>query len=646
MTCFLLLLYRFLYICRLYIVIFLWHLKIEIIFFMGNITLTRRALFTKLLKKLLVNALEKDPLFEKYSRKIYNGRRYSSLTNPKKDVNAKSGSETERVTNVTSGLKPYTGTWSTSEALHLLRRTGFGFKKTDVDILLNLSMNQAVDLVLTIDSTPPTPPVNHYNNEKPDENGLPYGADWTNNAFATNDIGSDTNGNRTSGLSSWSLGLAFNQDITIREKMVLFWYHFIPVDFEFVKQSSNEFSNTNSARICYKYMKMFRDNATGNYKSLIRNMATQPAMMFYLNNQANTKSAPDENFAREVMELFTLGKEEGSQYGEPDVIQAAKVLTGWRVQNLNTTNEATNFVVNVHETSSKRFSAFFNNTVIPNTGAGELDLFIDMIFSKSKVVSEYICRRLYRFFVYYDIDANIEANVIVPLAQHFVANNWNILPVLDKLFKSEHFFDMANRGVYIKSPLDVIVGTMRTFNINYNVADATNYEAQYDLWNTFNYAMYDMQQAMGSIPNVAGWQAFYQKPSFHEYWINSNSIQRRYGLIEYLFYGFDIEKNGYSTRMEVDVIAFVKQFPNAICEDPNLLVNECIKYLVPIDFSLTAKNAIKTQTLLTGQDADYYWSGAWRSYINDPTDMNLQIVKTRVRSLLLTIVEFAEYQLM
>jgi hypothetical protein len=613
---------------------------------MGNITLTRRALFTKLLKRLLVSAQEKDPLFEKYSRKIYNGRRYSSLTNPKKDLTGKSSPETERVTNVTSGLAPYTGTWSTSEALHLLRRTGYGFKKSDVDTLLGLSMTQAVNLILTVDNTPPAPPVNHYNNEKPDENGLPYGADWTNDAFVTNDIGGDTNGNRTSGLSSWSLGLAFNQDITIREKMTLFWYHFIPVDFEFVKQSSNEFCNTNSARICYKYMKMFRDNATGNYKSLIRNMATQPAMMFYLNNQANTKSAPDENFAREVMELFTLGKEEASQYTEADVIQAAKVLTGWRVQDLNTTSEATNFVDKLHDTSTKRFSSFFNNNAIANTGAGELDLFIDMIFSKSKVVSEYICRRLYRFFVYYDIDANIEANVIVPLAQHFVANNWNILPVLDKLFKSEHFFDMANRGVYIKSPLDVIVGTMRTFDLNYNVADASNYEAQYDLWNTFNYAMYDMQQSIGAIPNVAGWQAFYQKPSFHEYWINSNSIQRRYGLIEYLFYGFDIEKNGVTTRMEVNVIAFIKQFPNATCEDPNLLVSECINYLLPIDLSLTAKNAIKTQTLLTGQDSDRYWSNAWKSYQNTPNEMTESIVKTRIRSLLLTIVELAEYQLM
>jgi hypothetical protein len=132
---------------------------------MGNITLTRRALFTKLLKRLSINAQDKDPLFEKYSRKIYNGRRYSSLTNPKKDLTGKSGSETERITNVTSGLAPYTGTWGRSEALHLLKRTGYGFKIKDVDTVLSLGMNQAVNLILTVDNTPPAPPVNHYNNQ-------------------------------------------------------------------------------------------------------------------------------------------------------------------------------------------------------------------------------------------------------------------------------------------------------------------------------------------------------------------------------------------------------------------------------------------------------------------------------------------------
>jgi uncharacterized protein (DUF1800 family) len=607
---------------------------------------TRRQLFNNLINRLSKKAFETDPLFEKYSRKIYNGRRYAA--NPYNDLKTSKGnSEFERVTNITSGLAPYTGAWTTREALHLLRRTGFGFKKTDVDTLLNLSFTNAINLVLNVSPTPPTPPINYYQNQKADENAIPYGADWTNDAFSGYDIGNETNGYRTNALSSWGLGLALNQDITIREKMTLFWYHFIPIDFEIIQQSNNDYANTNSARICYKYMKMFRQNATGNFKTLIRNMATQPAMMFYLNNQANSKNAPDENFAREIMELFTLGKDAAATYTQADVIQAAKVLTGWRVQNLNTNTEATNFVLSRHDTSNKQFSAFFNNTIIPNSGAAELDLFIDMIFSKQKILSEYICRRLYRFFVYYDIDANIETNVIVPLAQFFVASNWNISPVLDKLFKSQHFYDMANRGVYIKSPFDLLIGSMRTFNIAHNVSDQTNHEAQYEVWNLFNYALSEAEQRMGKIPNVAGWQAYYQKPSFHEYWINSNSIQKRFAWIEYIFYGFDMTKNGLTTRIEVNPIAYIQQFSTTICEDPNLLLSECIKYLLPIDLSLTQKNSIKSQTLLSNQASDYYWTGAWLDYLSNPTNMGFQtIVKTRLRSLLLTIVQYAEYQLM
>ncbi|WP_395075192.1 DUF1800 family protein [Flavobacterium sp.] len=618
---------------------------------MANTTkLTRRALFKKLIHEISKNAQEIDPLFEKYSRKIYNGRRYSSLNykNKLKYKNTKDApQELERIGIINSGLNPYTGAWTVSQAIHLLRRTGFGHKKVDVDTLLGLSLNNAVNLILNVNATPPSPPINYYNNIEPDENGLPYGADWTNNAFNSDDIGNDSNGYRTASLAAWSLGLALNQDITIREKMTLFWYHFIPIDFEFVKQSSNRYANTNSARICYKYMKMFRDKGTGNYKSLIREMATQPAMMFYLNNQANSKTAPDENFAREIMELFTLGKDVTNIYSQADVVLAAKVLTGWRVQNLNTTNEVTNFVADKHDESTKSFSSYFSGTVIPNSGAAELDLFIDMIFAKSKTVSEYICRRLYRFFVYYDIDDNVEANVIVPLAQFFVNSNWEILPVLDKLFKSEHFYDMANKGVYIKSPFDLIIGTMRTFDVNINVSDPTNYEAQYELWNTFNYVMGDMEQAMGRIPNVAGWQAFYQKPSFHEYWINSNSIQRRYGLVEGMLYGFDIEKNNLTTRIEAKAIEYVKKFPNSIIEDPNLLVDECIKYLLPIDLSPSQKNILKSQTLLSNQASDYYWTGAWNTYLADTNNVdNMNIVKNRLRNLLLTIVQYAEYQLM
>jgi uncharacterized protein (DUF1800 family) len=612
---------------------------------MENSKTTRRQLFRKLIVRLTNSVQEKDPLFEKYSKKVHTRRKYASEFYKNKITADNASKEAERIRPVTSGLAPYTGTWSSREAIFLLKRTGFGLKKPDVDKLTTLSVGDAVDLVVTINPTAPAPPINNYQFEIPDENDIPYGADWTNNSFAYK--GYYTNYNRVTSLKSWSISLALNQDITIREKMTLFWYHLIPIDTEDILNSGVYFMIENSARLCYRYLKNYRDNATGNYKNLIRNIATQPAMMCQLNNNANTKTSPDENFAREIMELFTIGKDVPNAYTQADIVQAAKVLTGWRIEDLDTPNEKTVFKPELHDTGDKQFSAFFNNTIIRNGGDREIDTFIDMIFTKSEIISQYICRRLYRFFVYYDIDDTTEANVIKPLAQLFVNSNWEILPVLKSLFKSQHFFDMANRGVYIKSPLDFVVGTMRTFNIQHNIADPTNYDLQYRVWRyTFEQASL-MGQIMGEVPNISGWQAFYQKPSYHEYWINSDTVQRRSNEINRFFNGFELFAGTAKHQIEIDFIAFVKQFPATTCQNPNLLIDICVQYLLPIDLSTDQKNKIKTKTLLSNQAADYYWTNSWNDYLANPNDMiKTDEVKKRLKEMLLTIVDLAEYQLM
>ncbi|MFI5131783.1 MAG: DUF1800 family protein [Chitinophagales bacterium] len=625
---------------------------------MGHQHVSRRKFFESLRQKQKAFATDfpgdgqdtDDPLFQLYSRKKLGPREYK--TEELSYEAARLIDDELRVGNVTSGLTPYTGTWTEWEALHLLRRAGFGFKKSHVDTILPMGPGAAVDYIMNINVTPPAPPVNWYNNIFADENALPYGADWTTNFFTTGNVGQSSNSYRMQSLRRWLFGLQLNSDDTIREKMVWFWYHFIPIDFESISQSSNSYINTNCARIFYSYFKLFRDNALGNFKTLIRKVATEPAMMYYLNNQANSASAPDENFARELMELFTLGKDPASQYTQDDVIAAAKVLTGWRVQGLNTANVVTNFVPSAHSTSNKQFSSFFNNTVINYqsgaNGANELDLLVNMIFSKTTVVSQYICRRLYRYFIYYDIDANIETNVIIPLAQTFVNNNWDILPVLKQLFKSQHFFDLANRGVYIKTPFDLVAGTVRTFNVNTTVSDPANYEAQYRVWSNFNDNIcLNMEQQAGTIPNVSGWNPFYQTPSFHQYWINTNTIQKRFKFLQDLFNGYNLTYNGLTTNIKVDVIAFVQLFGNTICADPNQLVATCIKYLIPVDLSTGQQASIKLNTLLSGQTTDSYWTTAWNNYIGAPTNTTfVNTVTTRLKSLLTTIVQLAEYQLM
>lgn len=624
---------------------------------MGTHSLSRRDFFRTLTVK--HDPGTEDPLFQKYSRKTLGPRIYSNEIVSFFNQGAESRNPAEsslRVGNVTSTLAPYTGTWTEREAIHLIRRTTFGLKKADVSALAAMTMSDAVNSILTIDTTAPAPPVNWYNNLAVDAAGIAYGADVTNQAFATSTAeGQTSNHYRMDGLRRWMMGLAIGQTNNIREKMHWFWYHFIPIDFESIFQSSNSYINVNSGRIFYQYMKLFRDNALGNFRTLIRNVATQPAMMFYLNNQANSATAPDENFARELMELFTLGKDPLSQYTQDDVVAAAKVLTGWRVQNMNALTTVTNFVSGSHKTGPKQFSSFFNNTIINRTvvadGGLELDDLLNMIFGKTQVVSEYICRRIYRYFVYYDIDANVEANIITPLAQTFVASNWDIKPVLDRLLKSEHFYDMANRGVYIKSPYDLVIGALRAFNITANVSDATNYEAQYRVWGWFNdSACLPMEQQMGSIPNVSGWNGYYQTPGFHEYWINTNTIQKRFTFLQQIFSGFNLTYNTVTpltTNIKVDVIAFVQQFANATIQDPNLLVSECIKYLLPIDLSSDQRDAIKKSTLLYQQITDAYWTTAWNNYTGAPTNASFKsIVTDRLKNLLYTIVQLAEFQLM
>ncbi len=246
-----------------------------------------------------------DKLFERFSRKELTGRQYAPLPEPEDE-----GHTAARVAAVTTGLTAYSGTWSDEEVSHLLRRTGFGVKLADVTTLKAMTISNAVDAVLTVTTTPSTPsatPLNYYNNISgaTDSSGVLYGADWTgtNMSFGSTSNDGTVDSYRQNSLQAWHWGLWLSGDYTIREKMVQFWHHFIPVDFNDVRNSE-----VNGATLCSDYMKLLRTNATGNFKTLIQDIAKSPAMLVFLSGQYSTASAPNENFGRELMELFMLGK--------------------------------------------------------------------------------------------------------------------------------------------------------------------------------------------------------------------------------------------------------------------------------------------------------------------------------------------------
>jgi len=527
-----------------------------------------------------------------------------------------------------SGLNPYNGAWTVNEVAHLLKRTMFGAAPGDISYFLNKGMDMSVDELLTIPVTPPNPPVKNYTNTglpttDPDYN-IAQGDTWV--TINT----TDADGQRRSSFKSWWTGLMINQEKNIREKMTLFWHnHF-----------STESNNINRAIWAYNNNVLCRQNALGNFKQLVRNMTLDAAMLRYLNGYLNINTAPDENYGRELQELFTLGKENNPNYTEDDVKNAARVLTGWKIN--NTTNTYS-FTASQHDITSKQFSAFYNNTVIAGRSgatAGDLELtdLVNMIFSKNTEVSRHIVKKLYRFFVYYKIDSATETNVINPLAQILVTNNWEIKPVLEALFKSEHFYDVLNHGCFIKSPVDLVIGTCREFNVIF--PPSSDYVNAYNMWSYIQNFASLLQQNIGDPPDVAGWKAFYQEPQFHEIWINTDTYPRRNLFTDTLI------TSGYSRsgkKIIIDPVEFTKNLSNP--SDPNVVINDALKILYRVDLTVATKAILKKQILLSNQDQDYYWTNAWNAYISNPINSNYQVVYIRLRDLYKYFMNLAEYHL-
>jgi len=527
-----------------------------------------------------------------------------------------------------SGLNPYTAPWTTNEIIHLLKRTMFGARKADIDYFKTKSMSQAVDELLSPTAPPPAPPINDYSPGTPDP-VIAAGQTWINNP--TND--GTLNSVRRASFKKWWMGVMINQDRSIREKVTLFWAnHF-----------STETNDISVAHYVYNHHNLLRQFALGNFKQLVKNVTIDPGMLRYLNGYLNTATAPDENYGRELQELFTIGKDPITNlapYTEDDVKYAAKVLTGHRI---NGNTFAYFFDPTRHDISNKTFSSFYNNTVITGrsgaAGAQETDDLLNMIFSKNEV-AKFIARKLYRWFVYYVIDDATETNVIEPLANIFRDNNYEIKPVLSALLKSEHFYDVVNQGCMIKSPTDHVVSCLREFGVVFPDT-ATYYADVYNMWNYLRNTAAQMAQDIGDPPNVSGWPAYYQAPQFHEIWINSDTLPKRNRFTDTMILS-GYSRNG--KKIVIDVVGFTKTLSNPT--DPNVLIDDALSVLYRAPLSTQTKQTLKQQILLSNQSQDYYWSNAWLAYIADPGNMaNYNIVNSRLKTLYQYLMDLSEYQL-
>lgn len=517
-----------------------------------------------------------------------------------------------------ASLNKFKGTWNISHTAHLFRRATYGVK---YDLIKEYG-GKSLDATMAVLFSPldmPSPPLNlNY----ADDPNVPIGQTWVDKGTSQN-----VDGYRRNSLRAWSYNLLLSGLPNIREKMVMFLHnHFVTADL-------------NDPRYDYKYITLLRSRALGNFKQLTYDITIDPAMLEYLNGNQNTKTAPNENFARELLELFTLGKGpiagpgDYTTYTESDIKEIAKVLTGWR-DTRGTVPISSQFNLANHDTTTKKLSSRFNNVSIANAGINEYKNLIDIIFQKEEV-SLFICKRLYMWFVGSDINAEIENDIIKPLAKIFRDANFELLPTIKTLLESEHFYDECTRGVVVKNPLDFLLNALSNFDTVYPTDPIQRQQVMANLWG----ASLNHQMAMFQAPSVAGWQAYYQEPNYYKLWLNSVSLPARKTFSD------TIAGNGQAIgtyRLQLDVLKIVNKITNA--DVANNVINEIGVML--FSKPLATNQVAYLKTLLDGGTNSSGWTTAFAAYKAAPTDTaKLNTVVTRLRSMVVYMMRMPEYHL-
>ncbi|MDQ3015279.1 MAG: DUF1800 domain-containing protein, partial [Bacteroidota bacterium] len=433
-------------------------------------------------------------------------------------------------------------------------------------------------------------------------------------------------------IRAWQFSLFLSEGVSVREKMTMFWHnHFVT-------------SDSNYAKLTYQYIKLLRDNALGNFRTLVEEITVNNLMLQYLNGAASNKNAPNENYSRELLELFTIGKGiqagpgDYTNYTEEDIKEMARSLTGWTVNNaaIQAAGPAPSavFRLNRHDTGTKTLSHRFANTVIANGNEMEYKTVIDIILQQDEV-SKFMARNFYRWFVYYNIDSEVESLVIEPLAAIFKSNNYELAPVLETLFASEHFYHENAIGAMIKSPIDFTASVIKPFEVEINF----NQNQTYQLWLSLHGLNQALQQDVYSPPDVAGWKAYYQDPVFYRYWINSVTLTIRRALSDGMAAG---EIDVFNRPWGIDVLNFVGGIPNAL--DPNLMIQGILDIILPYPLTEEQLVALK-ETLIPGLP-DFEWTIEYGQYLNDPSNDTVKMaVENRLRLLFISILALPEFQL-
>ena len=533
------------------------------------------------------------------------------------------GKKSQQTTALSSaGLSPYGGEWTRGHAQHLLSRSLFGHNHQNLDDFEKMGLAESIDhLFREINEVDP-PVYGNYNN---DPNVGP-GETWVDTP-PDPAVGGINTARRIS-HRTWILNNFYFDDTSILQKMYLFWHEHIPI------------FSSGFASYEYKYSLSLREHAIGNFRALIEELTINPAMLFYLNGNENTRRAPNENYARELLELFTVGRgpEAGpgdyTNYTEEDVFALAKALTGWVGPSRDDYFGESRFINNRHDADDKQLSHRFDNQIISNQGEEEYKYVIDLILAKSATAVN-LCRQLHIWFIGADISAEAETEVIQPLAQMLIDNDYEMEPILRTLLASEYFYEEAFRGCIISSPIDFTLKAMKAANINF----PPNPIQRYNIINGLLRFQGTLDQSLMEMPEVAGWKAYYQTPLFYQFWINSYSLGRRKDFIDLLFGSTTVDFR----FVTADVLSWIASFGEK-ANDPNDLINTVGEVIFP--FPITNEQLVALKEILIPGLPDYEWTVEYSEYLADPQNENLRNgVERKLRALISTMFKMPEFHL-
>ena len=447
--------------------------------------------------------------------------------------------------------------WDYWKAQHLLNRAGFGGTPARVRGLTDMGLDGAVDYIV-------------------DYHGIetePVGADTFDRdimfPMSQDDRTRQEHARRTSDeatlseyrrrrqkaqqadrrqmrdIQRWWLTRMIETPRPLEEKMTLFWHGHFATSYRGIQDSYHMFRQN----------QLFRHHAVGNVKALSHAIIRDPAMLAYLNNNRNHKQKPNENLARELMELFTLG--EGHGYTENDIRQGARALTGYTFHDDDFIDLGSRQYRQRHDSGRK--------TILGRTGNFDGDDFVEIIFAR-RACSEFLCWKLYRYFVNDGPDEpdRQRRQFILGLARLLRDSTFQLKPVLKVLFASAHFYDSSNIGSQIKSPIQLIVQAARSLGTPTRQ------------WSVLAEAADLMGQSLFYPPSVKGWEG-------GRLWINASTLFVRQNTLVYMLTGRRLKRNpGTADGAAYDATHLVEHLREP---DGSLDVRNAVTYLLGISLA-------------------------------------------------------------